>query len=382
MTQGDKSKSDNTIRLVMSCDLGGSCNKSIVHIYPSGTPKVMVMSPEVAEVGKIAIAQLREQQANFNSTWVGIGEEYYVLGSLAKNQFAGTAALRELKYHYALPKIAGLLWRAYRHYNIDRPVDLFVQLLLPPGELNDAQSLLKELSSALKQGINTPSGKLKAKLRRFDVSPEGVGILQYRSRNANVKYFEKVIGLLMLGYRNATYIVVDQGSLAKAETTDLGMNWAVQQFVERTAVGLSTDNSHLVTAMLSASQGDWDGLRRLSRKSNDVGLAADLKLFQQVLPEVRDAYCRALVQWIRKIAILDEILICGGTAEFVRTELTEHFQNEGIPIVWNGNVEFPKRLDTQGLNERAADVWTSFITYIKMLDKNFGYERKQNLVPE
>ncbi|MHC5748369.1 MAG: hypothetical protein ACYTXT_42300, partial [Nostoc sp.] len=99
------------------------------------------------------------------------------------------------------------------------------------------------------------------------------------------------------------------------------------------------------------------------------------------LPEVRDAYCRALVQWIRKIAILDEILICGGTAEFVRTELTEHFQNEGIPIVWNGNVEFPKRLDTQGLNERAADVWTSFITYILMLDENFGYERKR-IVPE
>ncbi|MHC5746591.1 MAG: hypothetical protein ACYTXT_32815 [Nostoc sp.] len=108
MTQGEKSRSDNNIKLVMSCDLGGSCNKSIVHIYPDGTPKVMVMSPEVAEVGKIAMAQLREQQANFNSTWVGIGEEYYVLGSLAKNQFAGTAALRELNYHYALPQIAGV----------------------------------------------------------------------------------------------------------------------------------------------------------------------------------------------------------------------------------------------------------------------------------
>jgi hypothetical protein len=341
----------------------------------------MVMSPEVAEVGKIAIAQLMSQQAHFNSTWVGIGEQYYVLGSLAKNQYAGTAALRELKYHYAIPKIAGLLWKACRHYNINTPVDLFIQLLLPPGELNDAQNLLKQLSTALKQGINTPTGKLKAKLRRFDVSPEGMGILQYRSRNVNVKYFDKVIGLLMLGYRNATYIVVDQGSLAKAETTDLGMNWAVQQFVERTAVGLSKDNSHLVTAMLSASQGNWDGLRRLSRKSNDVGVAADLKLFGKILPEVRDAYCRALVQWIRKIAVLDEILICGGTSEFVRQELGDYFQKEGTPIIWNGDVKTPPRLDTQGLNERVFDVWTSFITYIKMLDENFNYERKQPLVP-
>ncbi|MBG1266661.1 hypothetical protein [Nostoc sp. WHI] len=214
------------------------------------------------------------------------------------------------------------------------------------------------------------------------MSPEGVGILQYRSRNANVKYFQKNIGMLMLGYRNASFILVERGSLAKAETTDLGMNWLVQQFVEHTAVGLSKDNFHIVTAILAAGQGNFDGLRRLSRKSTDSGVAADLKLFQQVLPSVREGYCRALVRWIKKVAILDEILICGGTAEFVRTELTEHFQNEGIPIVWNGDVQLPKQLDTQGLGNRVADVWTSYITYILMLDKNFGYERKQNLVPD
>ncbi|MBG1266540.1 hypothetical protein F8S12_09005, partial [Nostoc sp. WHI] len=162
MTQGEKSKSDNTIKLVMSCDLGGSYGKSIVHKYPDGIPQVMILSPEVADVGKTAIAQLVEQQSQFDSTWVGIGEEYYVLGSLAKNQFAGTAALRELKYHYAIPKIAGFLWMAYRKFNINSPVELFLQILLPSGELNDGQNLRTQFASVLKQGIITPTGKLKA----------------------------------------------------------------------------------------------------------------------------------------------------------------------------------------------------------------------------
>ncbi|MEA5515743.1 ParM/StbA family protein [Nodularia sp. UHCC 0506] len=379
-----QNKSKNVNRLVLTCDLGGSQTKAIAQVYPDGIPIVLAMSPEVADVTKGSIERLSHQNQVFqgNTTWLGIGEEYYILGTLAKTMFAGTAAIRDLKYQYALPKIAGMLWLACRKFNFDSPSEVFVKLLLPPGELNDGKQLAIELAQALKKGVTTPTGKIKGKLRNFDVALEGSGIMAYRRRNIQDKYFQNNIGMLMLGYRNASFYLSAKGNPSLAESTQLGMNWLLEQFVERTAVGLSKYDSRLIPALLAAGQGDFDDLRALSRKTTESGIELDLKLFQKVLPDVRDEYCLALLRWIRNIADLDEIVICGGTTEFVRQELTEHFENEGIPIVWNGNVSIPKKLDTLDLGDRVTDVWTSHISHIKMLDKNLGHDRQgRTLVP-
>jgi hypothetical protein len=377
MNTPNKDLAPVSTRIALSIDLGGSQNKVIIQVYPSGVPMVVAMEPEIADVGKNSTTQLSE-----NCTWVGIGDEYYVLGALAKNTFAGTPALRDLKSHYALPKVAGLLWLACRQLGLSKGVDASVQLLLPPGEISDGKDLGKKLSSALRKGIVTPTGKLKVKLHNFYVAPEGSGIMAYRSRALGASFGQKSIGMLMLGYRNASFTLSAKGSPAKAESTELGMNWLVQQFVERTAVGLLKDDLRIPLALVEASKGNLNALQSLSRKATSVEVESDLKLFNSVLLDVRDDYCRALLRWIRNIAVLDEVLICGGTAEFVRKELTEHFEKEGIPIVWNGGVQLPKPLDTQGLGDRITDVWTAHITYIKMLDYNFGYERKQKLVPD
>ncbi|MBE9053751.1 ParM/StbA family protein [Nostocales cyanobacterium LEGE 11386] len=375
----DTKKAEKNTRLVLTCDLGGSQTKAIAQVYPDGVPIVLAMSPEVADVGKGSIERLKQQS---NTTWVGLGEEYYVLGELAKSMFAGTAALRDLKYQYATPKIIGMLWLACRKFNFNAPNEVFLQLLLPPGEINDGEQLAIELAQVLKKGVETPTGKLKCKLRHFDISPEGSGIMAYRRRGLQDEYFQKNIGMLMLGYRNASFYLSVQGSPGKSETSDLGMSWMVRQFVERTSVGLSKDDSRLISALIAANQGNFQPFRPLSRKTTEQEKQLDLKLFEQVLPVVRDEYCRALLRWMRNMAALDEVLVCGGTAEFVKQELTEHFEKEGIPIVWNGNVSIPAKLDTLDLGDRVTDVWTSHISHIKMLDKNLGYDRQgRTLVP-
>ncbi len=368
--------------VVGSFDLGGSHSRGIVQIYPGGVPIVLAMQPEVADVSKKSIAHHSFQLVRLDSTWVGIGDEYYVLGALALDAFAGTAALKEMKYHYGLPKLAGLLWLAGHYLGLNQPKEAFTQLLLPPGEIADGKSLGKTLALSLKKGIATPTGELKVKLRHFLAVPEGSGIMAYRRRSLGLEFDNKNIGLLMLGYRNASFILSAKGNAAKSESTDLGMSWLVQQFVERTAVGLSKDDLRLAKALVKANNGDINALRSISRKATDKGIESDLKLFKSILPSVRDDYCRALIRWVRNLAFLDEVLICGGTAEFVRTQLTEHFQKESIPIVWNGGVVIPKSLDTQCLGERLADVWASHVSYVRMLDEHFGYERKQKLVPD
>lgn len=370
----NKSQANNITKVVLTCDLGASQIKAIAQVYPDGIPCVLAMSPEIADVPKGSLERLSHEQLQSNTTWVGIEDEYYILGALA-SVFGGTAGLRDLKYQYAPPKITGLLWLACRKFNLDG-IEACIQILLPPGEVNDGKQLGQQLIQILRKGILTPTGRLKAKVLSFDVSGEGSGIMAYHRRSIDESYFQKNIGMLMLGYRNASFALSQKGNPAKGESTELGMSWMVNSFVERTAVGLSKDDSRLVTALLAAGGGNFNALRSLSRKTTDEGIKSDLALFQKVLPVVREEYCRALLRWVRNIAALDEVVICGGTADFVRTELTQHFEKESIPIVWNGNVTIPERLDTLNLGTRVTDVWTSHISHIKMLDKNLGYDRQ------
>ncbi|QLE45808.1 ParM/StbA family protein (plasmid) [Nostoc sp. C052] len=386
MNRKSISDSAESTKVVLTLDLGASTTKAIAQVYPDGVPMVITMEPEIADVGYGSIEFLSSQSSvQDNTVWIGIGEEYYVLGALSKSMFAGTSAIRDLKYSYALPKIAALMWLAIRRLGLGVKVDLgiYLQILLPPGEIAHANHLGKQLTQRLKTGVKTPTGKFKCKIRSFNAALEGAGLLTYRSRNVNVNYFQKNIGMLMLGYRNASFTLSMKGNSSKAESTDLGMNWLVSQFVERTAVGLSKEDSRLVKAIVEARDGDFDSLRRLSRKNKPEQIQLDVDLFEKILPLVREEYTRALLRWVKGIAVMDEVLICGGTATFVRHELTQHFDNEGIPICWNGGMELPKYLDTIGLGDRVCDVWGSHISHIKMLDLNLKYDRQDKpLVPD
>ncbi|MFN6568217.1 ParM/StbA family protein [Dendronalium sp. ChiSLP03b] len=371
-------------KVVATIDLGTSSLKGIAQVYPDGVPIVIKMEPEIADVEAGSIEYLSNQFMQDSTVWVGIGEEYFVLGALARSMFAGTSALRDLKYQYALPKVIGMLWLATRRLGVKNPnLEMYVHLLLPVGESNGGEALKIKLAEVLKTGIATPTVKLKAKLRSFGLSAEGAGVMSYRSRNTNVNYFHKNIGMLMLGYRNASFILSHKGNTTKFDTTDLGMNWVVDQFVERTAVGLSKDDSRLISALVEANKNNFDELRHISRKSKPEDVRLDVELFKKTLPVVRTEYVRALLRWLRNIAQMDEILVCGGTASFIRNELTQHFEQQGIPISWNGGMELPKNLNTMELGDRVADVWASHITHIKMLDLNLNYDRKgKPLVPE
>lgn len=386
MNRKSISDSAESTKVVLTLDLGASTTKAIAQVYPDGVPIVITMEPEIADVGYGSIEFLSSQSSvQDNTVWIGIGEEYYVLGALSKSMFAGTSAIRDLKYSYALPKIAALMWLAIRRLGLGVKEDLgiYLQILLPPGEIAHANHLGKQLTQRLKTGVKTPTGKFKCKIRSFNAALEGAGLLTYRSRNANVNYFQKHIGMLMLGYRNASFTLSMKGNSSKAESTDLGMNWLVSQFVERTAVGLSKEDSRLVKAIVKAGEGDFDSLRQLSRKNKPEERQLDVDLFEKILPLVREEYTRALLRWVKGIAVMDEVLICGGTATFVRHELTQHFDNEGIPICWNGGMELPKYLDTMGLEDRVCDVWGTHISHIKMLDFNLKYDRQDKpLIPD
>lgn len=101
--------------------------------------------------------------------WIGIGEEYYVLGALSKSMFAGSSAIKDLKYKYAMPKIAALMWLACRRLGlgIKDDLEIYLQILLPPGEIADANHLGRQLLQVFKIGVQTPTGEVQMQNPKF-----------------------------------------------------------------------------------------------------------------------------------------------------------------------------------------------------------------------
>lgn len=372
--------------LIITYDQGASKTKIVAQLYPNGFPEIVLIEPEIADVGRESLMECVLEGTPSNNCWVGIpGDGHYALGFLARTQFGGLPMLNELKYSQSIPKICGALWVLQQRF--DLPVNFIVAIvvLLPPAEVQDKEQLLCRLQQAFK-GFETPTGKLKPRLLFFETVSEGSGVLSHRQRVLGKSvYFQQKIALLMVGYRNASIFVLNRGKMEPGSTSDFGMSWMVNKFVSRVS-GLSATDPKIMPLLVAASARKQEAssiLAELSRKRSPQEIATDSELFAAALEKSRDDYVRALTRWVRSILPLDtnEIILCGGTAEYVQTELDTYFQASGISITWNGGVEVPTNVGAGSMSSRLADVWAMHSGFQSHADTLFKYERVPKPTP-
>jgi hypothetical protein len=58
---------------------------------------------------------------------------------------------------------------------------------------------------------------------------------------------------------------------------------------------------------------------------------------------------------------LDEVILCGGTAEYMRTELENHF--DYTEVSWNGGIEIPSQLKDDELGSRLCDAYGMYSAF-------------------
>ena len=365
------------LELALTCDLGGSLTKAIVKKYPKLPSRSMVMGSAIADVAKKSVDGKFEDIPSSTGIWIGYKKEYFALGDLAISEFAGTNALRRLKYEIAVPKLLGLIAAAMKEHNATE-AKIHMICLLPPGEIADGSNLSKAVVGACKRGIDSPQGKLMIELATFKTASEGSGIITYRMKELGEDWSKRNIVMAMVGYRNTSAFVFRDGVPGGSPTSSLGMNWLVSRFIDRSAVGLSaSDFPKIVKALVDAYQhGDKGALLELSRKSNLADKKADIKIFDEVMDLLLDEYSRALMRFIAdSTEECDEVLLCGGTAYFVRPYLERYFEKEGIEVVWDGGVKVPESVDKHDLSYRLADCYAMHEIFVRGVDKLTKYER-------
>jgi hypothetical protein len=342
--------------VTLTLDFGGSGTKAIAQIR-GGKPTAIWMEPSVIEATKISLAFQTRNLGNVypeNTAWVGIGEDYRAVGYLARSTYSATPGLKPRKYELALYKTLAAVWAIKQKFKLSDSFDISIALLLPPGEFEDSALLKPMLRDALAE-FDTPTGELKANLIGYECFPEGGGIYAMYCKNTGEAIRRKVIALVMLGYRNASVMISRRGILNRGKTTNLGMSKMVDLVIDRTS-GLTAEE--LIRAITSAgSEPKFQHFHHLCSDNNHRD--AEIEKIILAVHSSRAEYAIALTNWLKEVLPsrneLDEVIICGGTADYLREELDTVFPI--TPVVWHGGVEIPSNLNEQWLGSRLADVW-------------------------
>jgi hypothetical protein len=279
------------------------------------------------------------------------------------------------KYELAVPKVCGTIWLAKEKLNIGNDVAAYLSILLPPGEVQDKEQLEVRLKDAFR-GFDTPAGRMRVKMLRYDVASEGSGIFFQRKRVFGEKMPAEIY--VMLGYRNASIFTVRGGVPNAGMTSNFGMFWLVSNFVSKVS-GLSCDNPSIVEVLVEAGAGcNAQVLEKLSRKRKREEIKLDGELMSKALLLARDEYWRAIERWLRSKMDKDieEIVFCGGTADYIRPEIDAYFQQEGIKVSWHGGIVIPNEISS-GMGNRMADVYALHQHIIIQFDKLTGYVRSE-----
>lgn len=355
--------------LIIVLDFGGSLTK-VIYMDKSGLPKPLCINPEVIGVPKASIENYEQKKlgnSDFaDSAWVGVGESYYAVGYLAASQFNANAGLNQLKYERAYPKTLAAVWAVAQEMGLKNKFSVALAVLLPPGEYENASGLERLIRRGL-AAYETPTGVLNVSLEHFDCKPEGGGIYLIHEFNNSKVLKRKTWAVVMVGYRNASILVASRGQVKSRVTSNLGFVKLVEAVRDRTS-GLALNRLAQAIA-LAGEQPDLKALQPLLMSVTESGRRDELIELRSAIIECRLEYTLSLKSWLREVLPreLDEVVLSGGTAEYLESELKDHFS--GVTVNWNADIELPESLLSVELGNRLSDAYGMYQYFLNLLSQ-------------
>jgi hypothetical protein len=256
-----------------------------------------------------------------------------------------------LKYERAYIKTLAAVWAACVELGLDKKKKIRAALgvLLPASEQESTDELKHYISSWLPKFI-TPTGVMSVELISYHCKPEGGGVFQaYTNSQGAALIKTKTIALVMVGYRNASILLLERGQLTKLLSSNFGFIRLVEEVTKRISTVL--DTAGVANAIIKANHAQYWSTDDLEQK-----------LLKAISP-AREQYWLALKTWLKDNLPkkLDEVILCGGTAHFMKQELEEHFQHSST--IWDGNLELPDELCRDELGQRMSDAYGMYLCF-------------------
>jgi len=361
--------------ITIAMDFGSSLSRAIGSF--SSEPELIFLNPQVVQVPQRSIENYERykigQSKPEDSAWLKFFGNYYAVGFLAKRYFYSEHSLQSLKVDTAIAQSLALIGSfAHRHELANFSLNLGV--LLPWNELRDQEKYRLHLSQALTNFVFR--GKtLSVSLESFTALPEGGGIfargrvpLLNQIKQNNPRFHNIVV--IMLGYRNASILVIEKGELSKGSTGNFGLARMIEKIQSFTS-GQTPDLLVPVICQVGSKLGKR-AIETLARSNQRELRKKEIAEISQAIADARVEYFSLLRNWllqhISPESQIDELIISGGTALYLKSELMELFKSFSIinPLNWCETLEenvvhsFGDTVPNNCLEYRLADVYGLF----------------------
>lgn len=359
--------------VVLALDFGGSGTKGIYSLYGSSQIYSLFMEPEV---GDVTVESIKTHEQNLmgatdpeNRAWVSVNGKTKVVGYLAQSKYYANAGLVELKYERAVYKTLAAIWVVKEKLKLPSQIRIVLSVLLPPGEFKNKVEF-EQLVRTFSANYLAVGFQMQVDCVMFKCLPEGAGIFLSHQKQVGQALKQRVYAVVMVGFRNASVLISKRGIVSKeGKMSDLGM----VRMLEKVVAATSGQTVERLTRAIAEAGSDIDTrpLVRVLRSRSKEGRTCELTTIVKVIRTARHEYIAALTSWLDQVVPPDveEILFCGGTADYIKKELNSHYP--ATPCIFSG-VAVPKSVDKHSLGNRLADVYSAFLYFDERVQQHFA----------
>lgn len=345
--------------LTIALDFGGSGLKAIYTDSDNKSQTLFMEShtfaAELKSLKEKTMGGLRNTDPE-NIVWVGFDNVFMAVGYLAANRYLSNQSLSKKKYYSAFYRTLAAIWVILQKLKLEK-CQLSLGIILPPGEFEDGHELCNMIKKACSTGFITPTGTMKVDLAFIQCFPEGAGVCSLHSSKNKQSVKLQTTGVVMVGYRNASMLINYRGVLDGAgRTSNLGMVRLIESVQQKTS-GLTTE---ALLKAISEAGANYTPIKFYPLTERDATMEqrqSEIKKIIEAVKVSKSEYLTALKGWLYEVLpnSLDAIVLCGGTADYLKEELGGCFP--GIPLNWHGDFVLQSNWENQGLGNRLADVY-------------------------
>jgi hypothetical protein len=356
--------------LYLSIDYGASSTKVFFGLNANDY-QTLVMPPHSIELDKSLLPAPSTDTNYKDMTWVGMNDRYYAVGNLAKTTYSAISPKKPLKVESLLQKTCAVIFIAAQALGLKHKFKLVLNYVLPPGEIGSSSNrdlLVTDVKSTLRLFF-TPSGKMQVGLMSCKGYPEGMGLFLFHRKHFP-ESLDRSIALFMLGHRNASVFTSRKGVIGGYETNDLGFNFYLKQITSK-SVGYNLDD--LIEPIYNYQQQRDDScLQTILRTKNKEQQAIELSELKLAIKAARSYYWTMIKTWIDECldSGIDRVIICGGTADYLKPELLAHLKPKFPPIMngkselyFHSSINLPGAVQSKGLDYRLADIYCLWLEH-------------------
>ena len=342
--------------LTLAVDFGGSCLKGFFTL-DTFKPEVLLMEPEVALVSLQSLEAYEQNKIGNaspeNTAWIEYKGKYQAVGFLARKRFHAGLQLQKRKFELATPKVLAMVGAIADKYDLPNGSEIRLAIVFPWGEYQDRALFKQTITDALAN--YKFRGRDKAfVLDTFICLPEGGGVLT-RGRDPGSSLKEQTVAVVMLGYRDASILLVERGEMNSGRTEPLGFAKMIESVKGRTS-GLN--QYKLASVICKAGKNvNPKALIELTESIDADYQDYEISTIRKAIADARVEYWMMLSQWL-KLQVTrdaDEIILAGGTANFLRSELNSLFSYT--------KVNWCEELENQIASNYSAQVIHSSLNY-------------------